>query len=152
MYMDAPGTPTRVTVVVTAALDAASAVYATVEHAETTLAVALHEQVAAGNGGAGLLLVQTLPYVDPVSAGVVEAANAAVAATATTVGAAVVPVHRVADLDVLTAGEDFLAVACALETLGRRDRIGYLWNRLVDLAWTRWQALAPASPPRPRCS
>ncbi|MFC8849918.1 hypothetical protein, partial [Micromonospora sp. NPDC057141] len=135
--------PLRVTVVVTAALEAASAVYANASQAETTLTAELRELLSALDCRSRPLLVQTLPYADPESAQAVEAANAAVTETTTDAGAVVIPVHQAADLDVLTAGEDFPAVAATLEVLGRHDRVGYLWNRLLDLAWTHWQALAP---------
>ncbi|WFE51171.1 SUMF1/EgtB/PvdO family nonheme iron enzyme [Micromonospora sp. WMMD1155] len=142
-FGDAQDSPPRVTVVVTVAIDAASRVYGNANRAETALAAALHDRLSTVQGRTGLTLVQTLPHVDPMSAHAVEQANAHVAEVATAAGAVVVPVHRVADLDVLTAGEDFPAMAAALEALGRRDRVGYLWNRLVDLAWAHWQALAP---------
>lgn len=135
--------PLRVTVVVTAALEAASAVYANASQAETKLTAELRELLSTGDCRSRLLLIQTLPYADPESAKAIEAANAAVTETTTAAGGVVIPVHQAADLDVLTAGEDFPAVAATLEVLGRRDRVGYLWNRLLDLAWTHWRALAP---------
>ncbi|MFB9854449.1 hypothetical protein ACFFMR_29125 [Micromonospora andamanensis] len=142
--------PLRVTVVVTAALEAASAVYANASQAEITLTAELRELLAALGCQSRPLLVQTLPYAGPESAQAVEAANAAVTETTTAAGAVVIPVHQAADLDVLTAGEDFPAVAATLEVLGRRDRVGYLWNRLLDLAWAHWQALAPHLTPGPK--
>jgi FkbH-like protein len=141
-FMDAPTSPPRATTFVTATLNTAGAVYANAEDSATALADELRKRLAASDNRRSLTLVQTLPYADPESVPAIDAANAVVAETASAAGAAVVALHPVADLDVLAAAEDFPAVAGALAALGRQDRVTYLWNRVVDLAWAHWQVLS----------
>jgi len=133
----------RVAVVVTIAMDEAVALYAGAGGTSPQVVDAVMRLVAKAAQVADVVLVQTLPYAGDTDSESVDAANAAIIrSVASTAIARVVPVHRVASLDTLTAAEDFTRVADALRALGRSDRVVYLWNRVVDLAWVHWQSLA----------
>lgn len=133
----------RVAIVVTIATDEAAALYAGGDSTSLQVVDAVMRLVAEAAQVVDVVLVQTLPYAGDIDSELVDAANAAIVkSVASATSARVVPVHRVASLDTLTAAEDFTKVADALQSLGRSDRAVYLWNRVVDLAWAHWQFLA----------
>jgi len=143
----------RVAVVVTAALPEVPAVYRGEADAADSLARALPEHIAAARSTAEVALVQTLPFLVHGPSAVNEAvgaANARIEAVAWSTDARCVAVHHAASFDVLVATEAFDRIAEALRTLGRHDRLAYLWNRIVDLAAVHWQALAPVLAPGPK--
>ncbi len=146
-------TERRVAVVVTAALPEALATYRGEADAADPLARALPAHIAAARSTAEVVLVQTLPFLVHGPNAVNEAvssANAGIEEVAWSTDARCVPVHHAASFDVLVAAEAFERIAEALRTLGRHDRLAYLWNRVVDLAAVHWQALAPVLAPGPK--
>ncbi|WP_433717106.1 SUMF1/EgtB/PvdO family nonheme iron enzyme (plasmid) [Nocardia sp. CA-084685] len=135
-------------VLVTAALPEAAAVYAGNEGEVASLLDAIGG-VASSNPD---LLVQTLPYCgDERIDAVIEKANTSIQNIATT-GAPVrvIAVHRVASLDALIAAEDYPGVARSLRGVGRDTRAVALWARVVDLAWMHWHAIAACAFPGPK--
>lgn len=142
-----------VTVVVSAALPGAVDVYRGGAQGAEHLAEAVSQLVREAHGRSEVVLVQTLPYVEagPASPNeTITVANTAIESAVRASSVRCVPVHQVASLDVLVACEDFPAAAQALSALGRQDRAVYLWNRIVDLAWSHWQVLAPLLTPGPK--
>ncbi|HEY7483628.1 MAG TPA: SUMF1/EgtB/PvdO family nonheme iron enzyme [Streptosporangiaceae bacterium] len=141
----------RVRVVVSAALPEAAAAFRDEEGAAARLAEAVMEMADQAADTVDLVTVQTLPYRAFERAREVDAANAAIVdAIAGTAGARCVLVHQIASLDSLVACEDFGSVANTLHALGRPQRIVYLWNRIVDLAWAHWHAMATLTAAAPK--
>lgn len=142
--LTSPGVPIgRTCIVVAAACESAARVYAGDVGAAQTLVTEVADLVAKAGEAGGAVLVQTLPYGPEAGVQAVELTNRLLG-DVSLAPAAVVAVHRVASLDALIAAEDFTGVGAALDALGRRDRAVYLWNQVVDLAWTHWHVLAGA--------
>jgi FkbH-like protein len=142
-YPEQALTRRRVAVVVSMAAGSAPAVYGGGRHAAAALAAEVRELAVEAGRAADAVLVQTLPF--GACGDVVDEANSAITAAVREAGVEVVAVHRVATFDAFVAAEDFAAAADALRALGRHERIGFLWNMLVDAAWAHWQVLVPAT-------
>lgn len=148
--------PARVAILVSSAWPGSDPVYlgrASLEEMDSLIdqIVAFAKQQAAT---ADLILVQTLAptaidvghEMDGLASGLlVETFNSRLTAalSADDFGSVrCLPIHRVIRLDGLTACADWRTASQSLSSLGRRDRISYLWCQIVDLAWLHWRAIA----------
>ncbi|WP_280471110.1 SUMF1/EgtB/PvdO family nonheme iron enzyme [Nocardia cyriacigeorgica] len=135
------------TVLVTAALPETAAIFTGDAGAVSDLVDAV-EQVAAAEPA---VIVQTVPFTgDSRIDAVIEDANRALSQWAARHGVAVAALHRVASLDVLSAGADYPATSAALRAMGRHIRAAALWAGLVDTAWLHWQLIAAQTQPGPK--
>lgn len=138
----------RADIIATGAFPEAAPIFA----AQTTAIAPLLERITREAEGGKLIFMQTLPHVgDQTIDLAVDQANLALIRHARQhEHIHVVPIHRVATLDVMLAAESFYAVREALEALGRTSRANYIWNRVLDLAWQHWHSIAAASLPTPK--